>query len=112
MKQILIITTILLTAAIGVKAQDCPADKVCISPATARKAIADDATVKAQVIEIAALKQAIQDEKDVATKVKIEYAEKVGENTALKQNDVSNRAIIEILLKNSKKKCLPFSLCF
>lgn len=90
--------------------QECPADKVCISPAAARKAITDDATVKAQAVQIDALKQAVQDEKGVSNDLKIKFAEVSGRNDELRQAQVSDRAIIEILLKNSKKKCQPLSI--
>lgn len=94
--------------------QECPHPSGCvtISREAAIKALADDATVKAQAAEIAVLKQALLDEKLVAVKLKIEFAEKSGELTALKQNAVSDRAIIDLLLKNTKKKCLPLSICF
>lgn len=110
MKKFLILAIFLFTVAVSASGQECPADKVCISPQAARKAIADAETVKAQEAQIKGLEQAVKDEKDVAEKLKIEYAEARGELTALKQNAVSDRAIIELLLKNSKKKCYPFSI--
>ena len=114
MKNLCFITIFLLAGVVGVSAQanDCPADKVCLSRAAAQKALVDADTVKAQAAEIAVLKQALLDEKLVAVKLKIEFAEKSGELTALKQNAVSDRAIIDLLLKNTKKKCLPLSICF
>lgn len=90
----------------------CPADKVCISREAALKAVENAETVKAQAVQIEALKKAIDDEKDVANALKIQFAEKSGENTALKQNAVADRAIIELLLKSVKKKCMPLSVCF
>lgn len=90
----------------------CPADKVCVSRAVAEKALVDAETVKAQGAQIEALKKALDDEKDVANKLKIEFAEKSGELTALKQNAVSDRAIIDLLLKQVRKKCMPLSVCF
>lgn len=110
MKILCIAITFLLFAAVGIKAQECPADKVCISPEAARKAIENAETVKAQAEQIKTLTGALNDEKEVANKLKIEFAETKGELTALKQNAVSDRAIIELLLKNSKKKCMPFSI--
>jgi hypothetical protein len=44
--------------------------------------------------------------------MRIEFARVSGENTALKQNAVSDRAIIDLLLKNTRKKCQPLSVCF
>lgn len=93
-------------------AQDCPPDKVCISPAAAKQALEDSDTVKAQETEIKGLKQAIEDFRKTLNDMRIEFARVSGENTALKQNAVSDRAIMEILLKNAKKRCAPLSICF
>jgi transcription elongation factor len=115
MRLIIITTFILLSAIVGVKAQDaqqCPVDMVCLSRPAALKAVENAATVKAQAEQIKTLQQAVQDEKEVANKLKIEYAETKGELTAVKQNAVSDRAIIDLLLKSVKKKCMPLSLCF
>lgn len=109
MKKLCLITIFLFCVGVaGAQTNDC----VCISRAAAEKALVDADTVKAQAAEIAVLKQALLDEKLVAVKLKIEFAEKSGELTALKQNAVSDRAIIDLLLKNTKKKCLPLSICF
>lgn len=86
------------------QATDCPADKVCITREAALKAVADADAVIALKKEIAVKDQAFADQKDLLNKMRIDFAEVSGENTALKQNDVSNRAIIEILLKNAKAK--------
>jgi hypothetical protein len=117
MKNLCFIIIFLFAGVIGIKAQDiptaqCPSDMVCISRQAAQKAVENAETVKAQSIQIETLKQAVQDEKDVANKLKIEYAETKGELTAVKQNAVSDRAIIDLLLKSVKKKCLPLSICF
>lgn len=93
-------------------AQTCPVDMVCITPAAARQALADSDTVKAQKSELAVKDQAIADLKELLANMRIQFAEKSGENTALKQNAVSDRAIITELLKYSKKKCMPLSVCF
>lgn len=90
---------------------ECPVDKVCVSRAVAEKALVDAETVKAQASEIETLKQALNDERALTAKMKIEYATQVGENSALKQNAVSDRAIITELLKYTKKKCMPLSVC-
>ncbi len=83
---------------------DCPPDKVCISPEAARKALADADRVKALEAEVKVKDQAIADFRDLLNKMRIEFAEKVGENTALRQNAVQDRAIIDILLKNVRPK--------
>jgi len=77
---------------------------VCISPEAARKALVDADTVKAQAEQIKVLEQAVKDAQDNTHKMAIEFARVSGENTALRQNDVSNRAIMEVLLKNSRPK--------
>ena len=70
---------------------------VCISADAARAALEAGDKAKAQ---------------DNTQKMAIEFARVSGENTALKQNAVSDRAIIELLLKSTKKKCFPLSVCF
>jgi hypothetical protein len=91
---------------------ECPVDKVCITRDAALKALADADAVVAQKAELAVKDQAIADLKELLNKMRIEFAEKSGENTALKQNAVSDRAIIDILIKGQKKKCMPLSICF
>ena len=83
-----------------------------MTPEQARIALENADKVKVLEAYVKTLETAQNDYKAEISKVRIEYAEKVGENTALKQNAVSDRAIIEILLKSSKKKCMPFSVCF
>lgn len=89
---------------ISAQTSDCPADKVCISPTAARKALADADKVIALETESAAKDKAIADMRDELNKLRIEFAERSGENTALKQNAVSDRAIIDLLLKNVRPK--------
>ena len=104
---------ILLATAFATNAQsvDCPVDKVCISREAAQQALEDSDRRKALEAEVKVKDQAIADFRDALNKMRIEFAEKAGENTALKQNAVSDRAIIDILLKNVKKKC-TLSICF
>ncbi len=105
MKKICLIIICLFAVTVGVNAQtDCPPDRVCITRDAALKAIADADRVKALEAEIVVKDQAFADQKDLLNKMRIEFAEKSGELTALKQNDVSNRAIIDILLKNVRPK--------
>lgn len=115
MKKLIFLTiylTLLLTISLSVRGQEaCPTDKVCISPAAARQALVDSDTVAAQKIELEAKEKAIADMRDELNKMRIEFARTSGELTATKQNAVSDRAIIELLLKSAKKKCFPFSLC-
>jgi nitrogen fixation/metabolism regulation signal transduction histidine kinase len=83
---------------------ECPVDKVCITREAAIKAINDGDMVVAQKAELAVKDQAIADLKELLNKMRIEYAETKGELTAVKQNAVSDRAIIDILLKNVRPK--------
>lgn len=112
-KPILFLSALLFCATYHASAQvQCPADLVCITPAAARQALADSDTVKAQKDELKVKDQAIADLKELLNKMRIDYAETKGELTAVKQNAVSDRAIIDILIKGQKKKCMPLSICF
>lgn len=88
----------------------CPSGLVCITRQAALKALQDADKVTALETEAKALKAAIEEMRELLNKARVEFAAVSGENTALKQNAVSDRAIIELLLKNSKKKCMPFSI--
>ena len=113
MKKLIITTLLVFSAGYTTLAQtECPVDRICITRESALKALQDSDTVKAQEAQIAVLKTATDDLKAEIGRLKIELAEKVGQLTTTQQNAVSDRAIIEILLKSAKKKCLPFSVCF
>ena len=88
----------------GYSQTECPADKVCISPAAARQALVDSDTVKAQQTQIAAQDQAIADLKTELNNMRVRFAEVSGEATALRQNAVSDRAIITVLLQSVRPK--------
>ena len=96
----------LCVSAVKTSAQtvECPADKVCISRDAALKAVADASKVDAQAAEIAAKDKVFADLLAELNKMRVEFAEKSGENTALKQNAVQDRAIIDILIKNARPK--------
>jgi len=68
------------------------------------RALQDSDRVKALEKENLTLTEALNAIKVELNKIRVEYAEKVGENTALKQNAINDRAIIEILLKSAKPK--------
>jgi len=114
MKRLLLITLILLGSALLTNAQtvECPQDMVCITRDAALKALADADRVKALESEVKVKDTAIADFRKELNDMRIEFARVSGENTAIKQNAVSDRAIIELLLKNTKKRCLPLSICF
>ena len=107
-----IFCTFLFVATVAAQT-DCPADKVCISRDAALKALADADRVKALESENTVLKDAIEGKdgyKALLANMKIEFARMSGENTALKENAVSDRAIMTVLVANSRKKCMPLSI--
>lgn len=113
MKCLLTLALLLIAGVSASLAQSvtCPDGMVCVSRDAAVKALADADTVEAQKKEIAVKDQAIADLKKLLDDMRINFAAISGENTALKQNAVSDRAIIELLLKNTRKKCLPLTIC-
>lgn len=98
--------------AIDISAQtECPVDKVCISREAAQKAIENADKVIALETESKAKDDALAGFRGELNAMRIKFAEVSGENSALRQNAVSDRAIITELLKYTKKRCLPFSVC-
>jgi hypothetical protein len=102
----------MLTLAASAQAPDCPAGYVCITRQAAIESLQRDDHAKAVEAENMVLKQAVEDHKKIETDLKIELAKTVGTLTGSQQNEVANRAIIELLLKSIKKKCMPLSVCF
>lgn len=111
-KLLLSISVALVFAISAVGQTDCPADKVCISREAAIKALQDSDTVKAQAAEIRVKDSAIDALKAEVAKMQIELAKTTGELTGSQQMVVRLTAITDILLKNSKKRCAPLSICF
>jgi len=103
MRKIFILSILLFSASVTYS-QECPPEKVCLSPDAAQAAVVAHQTVKAQAEQIKALEQAVKDAQDNTQKMAIEFARASGELTALKQNAISDRAIMEVLLKNSRPK--------
>lgn len=115
LKTVLVLITLVIL--IGrAQAQDAcppmPSGYLCLPRAVALKALEDADVRKALEAEKVQLNQAIEDIRKELNNMRIEFARVSGENTALKQNAVSDRAIIDLLLKNTRKKCLPLSICF
>ena len=105
MRKLLFTSIFILSAVYMASAQtECPPDRVCITRESALKALQDSDTVKAQEAQIAALKTATDDLKAEIGRLKIELAEKVGQLTGSQQNEISQRAIIELLLKSYKQR--------
>lgn len=87
---------------------DCPHADGCvvISKAAARAALEAGDKAKALEAENEELRKAIELHKDDKQKLAIEYARTSGELTACKQTAVRDSAIMEILIKNSRKKSI------
>lgn len=100
------------------QAQDCPPDRVCMTKDQAAHYLTLEDTVKAKDAElvakdgeIATLKVALADQKNITADVKIELAKTVGEKTGAEQALIRRNAEFEFLLKNGRKKCTLFSIC-
>jgi ribosomal protein L29 len=109
MKRCLVISILLLAGAYGAAAQtstDCPPDRVCITTAQARQALLDADAVKAQATEIAVKDQAINDLKAELANLRIELAKSTGEKTGAEQMVVRLTAIVDLLLKSTRKKSI------
>ncbi len=105
MKAILIFFLVVLGAFVSsVHAQDCPADKVCISREAALKALADADRVKALEAEIKIKDQSYADLGKLLNDMRVEFARCSGETTILKQRAVSDAAMIELLSKLVRPK--------
>lgn len=77
---------------------------ICISRAAAESCATNAERVKALEAQILVLENALKDERKISEGLKVEVALKTGRIIALEQNDASNRAIIEILIKNARPK--------
>ena len=115
MKVILIWAFLLAAAATtysqATSSQACPADLVCISREAARKALEDADVRKALEAKAKIDEQAINDLKTELENMRREVVRFSTEASDLRQDKVHDRAIIELLLKNTKRKCYPFSVC-
>lgn len=110
--RLLSILTVALLLAYHASAQtECPKTLVCITVEQARQALIDSDTVKAQAIEIKALKDARELDKAELQNLRIELAKIMGDKTGAEQMVVRLTAIVDVLLKGQKKKCMPFSVC-
>ena len=106
MKKLILLAVFLLCGsyAYGQTETPCPADKVCVSREAAIRAVTDAKTVDAQKVEIDALNKAIADYKQQLADMRVQFAEASGENTILKQQQVADRALMTVLVQNTKKK--------
>lgn len=106
MKKIPILLAIIFFGALAGYSQECPPDRVCISPQAAVKALQDSDTVEAQKIELKAKDRAIEDLKDIIVNLKIELAKSTGDRTGAEQMIVRLTAIVDVLLKSTRKKSI------
>lgn len=79
-------------------------DQICISRDAAEACATNAAKVKALESQIATLEQALKDKDAVINDLKVEVARTSGRIESCEKNDASNRAIIEILIKNARPK--------
>lgn len=131
MNKLCLLTIFLFAGIVGINAQDvCPANLVCITPAAARQALEDGDTVKAQKIEIQKLHEAIEGDpgapanadgtpsaanlgyKGIIADWRVKYAQVFGEYTGFKMGSVRVDVAFDTAIKNTKKRCLPLSVCF
>ena len=110
MKKVLIIAVLIAGFAFTANAQE--PEMVSITVQQARQALVDADTVKAQAEQIKTLTEAVNAQKLITADVKIEFARVSGEATALRQNEVANRAILEYAIKNTKKKRIALITIF
>lgn len=81
-----------------------PSGYLCIPRAIAVQALEDSDARKALEAEKVQLLQAIEDMRKEVNQVRIQFATVSGENTILKQQQVADRALMTVLVQNTKKK--------
>lgn len=87
-----------------------PAGTVCLSVGAARAALEAGDRAEAAATENKALKDAIEAYKKEINEMRIAYAEAKGENTALKQNAVDDRALIQVLVQYARPKVVGLKI--
>lgn len=129
-KSLFIITFLLCVYGVNTSAQvPCPAAFVCISQEAANRAAENARELPAVKDKVTALEQALKDKdsiiaanKDAAgkneadlkaalVKTQTDLATATGQIISLHAQTVRDAALIDILLKNTRSKCLPFSVC-
>lgn len=113
MFKIIFIITFLFAGAFTVSAQEAPqcpvmpAGLLCITVDAGRAALEAGDRAKALEAENTELKsKVIPSIKDALEHMRIEFARMSGENTALKTSAVRDAAIMDILIKHSRKKSI------
>ena len=77
---------------------------ICISRQAAETCATNAERIKALESQIATLEQALKDKDGIINGLKIEAARYSGRIESCEKNDASNRAIIEVLIKNARPK--------
>jgi len=116
MKRLIFLTLLITGLGCSVMAQTpeptpCVENCVTISRDAAIKAVETSRERDALKIQLATEKQAFDALRNELNEMRIKFAAVSGELSGIKQNAVQDRAIIDLLLKNTKRKCLPFSIC-
>lgn len=88
-----------------------PQDTACVTRQDLIRFLQTDDENKALTQANAQIKQAAEDLKKEIYRLQTELAKTTGELTAQQQMTVRLSAIIDITLKHTRKKCLPFSVC-
>ena len=81
-----------------------PEGYLCLPRAIAVKALEDSDARKALEAQVKAQDEAYDKLKDTLNDMRVEFARVSGEASILKQRAVSDAALIELLVKNSRKK--------
>lgn len=113
MKLTLAFIFIMLTATFGYSQQpECPAGLVCLTPEAARAALEAGDAKKALEKQVTALEEALRKSQESEHKMALEYARTAGENTILKQQQIRSDALLDLALKQTKKKRNGFITIF
>jgi hypothetical protein len=104
-KRILNILLMSVTCCILTQAQstDCPVDKVCISREAAITAVTNAEKVTALEAESKVKDKSLVDMLAEMNKLRVEFAHVSGQATELRQSQVADRAVTELLIKTCKK---------
>lgn len=105
MKTIGMLCVILFVSVVGYSQQaECPAGMVCLTPEAARAALEAGDAKKALEKQVIVLEQALKDSQLSEHKMALEFSRVSGENTILKQQQIRDIALVDLALKQTKKK--------
>lgn len=88
----------------------CPHDKVCLDRAQAARYLVIEDENTALKAEIKVKDAALADAQKEIGDWRVKYAQLSGENTALKQNDLANRAIITAMIPMLRPKVVGLKI--